>query len=436
MLIDRRPILLANARLIDPSRDFDGIGDVLIADGVIRDARRGIGAAGVPEGTDIVNCAGMVVAPGLVDIRAFVGEPGASHRETFASASQAAAAGGITTIVCQPNTSPVIDNSATVDFVMRRARDTAIVNIHPMAAITKGLAGAEMTEIGLLKAAGAVAFSDGDLSVTNAQVMRRALTYARDFDALIVHHTEDPDLVGEGVMNEGEFATRLGLAGIPNAAETVMLERDIRLVMLTGGRYHAASLTCIESLEIMQRARDLGLSVSASVSINHVALNENDIGPYRTFLKLAPPLRTEADRKALIAAIASGLIDVVMSDHNPQDVEVKRLPFAEAAAGAIGLETMLPAGLRLVHAGELDFLSLIRAMSTRPAELLGLPGGTLRSGAPADLIVIDPDVPWLVDPDELKSKCKNTPFDEARFSGRVIRTIVGGRTVYEHVGPH
>lgn len=436
MLIDRRPILLANARLIDPSRDFDGIGDVLIADGVIRDARRGIGAAGVPEGTDIVNCAGMVVAPGLVDIRAFVGEPGASHRETFASASQAAAAGGITTIVCQPNTSPVIDNSATVDFVMRRARDTAIVNIHPMAAITKGLAGAEMTEIGLLKAAGAVAFSDGDLSVTNAQVMRRALTYARDFDALIVHHTEDPDLVGEGVMNEGEFATRLGLAGIPNAAETVMLERDIRLVMLTGGRYHAASLTCIESLEIMQRARDLGLSVSASVSINHVALNENDIGPYRTFLKLAPPLRTEADRKALIAAIASGLIDVVMSDHNPQDVEVKRLPFAEAAAGAIGLETMLPAGLRLVHAGELDFLSLIRAMSTRPAELLGLPGGTLRSGAPADLIVIDPDVPWLVDPDELKSKCKNTPFDEARFSGRVIRTIVGGRTVYEHVGAH
>ncbi|MFT3941929.1 dihydroorotase [Rhodopseudomonas sp.] len=433
MLTDRRPILLANARLIDPSRDFDGIGDVLIADGVIRDARRGIGAAGVPEGTDIINCAGMVVAPGLVDMRAFVGEPGASHRETFASASQAAAAGGITTIVCQPNTNPVIDNSATVDFVMRRARDTAIVNIHPMAAVTKGLAGAEMTEIGLLKAAGAVAFSDGDLSITNAQVMRRALTYARDFDALIVHHTEDPDLVGEGVMNEGEFATRLGLAGIPNAAETVMLERDIRLVMLTGGRYHAASLSCIESLEILQRARDLGLPVSASVSINHVALNENDIGPYRTFLKLAPPLRTEADRKALIAAIASGLIDVVMSDHNPQDVEVKRLPFAEAAAGAIGLETMLPAGLRLVHAGELDFLSLIRAMSTRPAELLGLPGGTLRSGAPADLIVIDPDVPWLVDPDELKSKCKNTPFDEARFSGRVTRTIVGGRTVYEHV---
>ncbi|MEH2579348.1 dihydroorotase [Nitrobacteraceae bacterium AZCC 2161] len=433
MLTDRRPILLANARLIDPARDLDGPGDVLIADGVIRDARRGIGAAGVPEGTDIINCAGMIVAPGLVDMRAFVGEPGASHRETFASASRAAAAGGITTIICQPDTSPVIDNSATVDFVLRRARDTAIVNIHPMAALTKGMAGSEMTEIGLLKAAGAVAFTDGDKSVTNAQVMRRALTYARDFDALIVHHTEDPDLVGEGVMNEGGFASRLGLIGIPNAAEAVLLERDMRLVALTGGRYHAASLTCAESIEILQRARDAGLRVSASASINHLTLNENDIGPYRSYLKLSPPLRTEDDRQALVAAVASGLIDVVMSDHNPQDVETKRLPFAEAAPGAIGLETMLAAGLRLVHNGEMDFTTLIRAMSTRPAELLGLPGGSLRPGAVADIIVIDADVPWVLDPADLKSQCKNTPFDEARFTGRVARTIVGGRTVYEHV---
>ena len=433
MLTDRRPILLANARVVDPSRDFDGPGDVLIADGVIRESKRGIGAAGVPEGTDVINCAGKIVAPGLIDMRAFVGEPGASHRETFASASQAAATGGITTIVCQPATSPVIDNSATVDFVLRRARDTAIVNIHPMAALTKGLRGEEMTEIGLLKAAGAVAFTDGDKSVTNAQVMRRALTYARDFDALIVHHTEDPHLVGEGVMNEGEFAARLGLAGIPNAAEAVMLERDMRLVALTGGRYHAASLTCIDSLEILKRAREAGLNVSASVSVNHVTLNENDIGPYRTFLKLSPPLRAEEDRLALVEAVGSGLIDVIMSDHNPQDVEVKRLPFAEAAPGAIGLETMLPAALRLIHNGQTDFKTLIRAMSTRPAQLLGLPGGTLRPGVPADVIVIDTDTPWVLDPDDLKSQCKNTPFDEARFSGRVVRTIVGGRTVYEHV---
>jgi len=302
-----------------------------------------------------------------------------------------------------------------------------------MAALTKGMRGEEMTEIGLLKAAGAVAFTDGASSVTNAQVMRRALTYARDFDALIVHHTEDPDLVGEGVMNEGEFAARLGLIGIPNAAEAVILERDMRLVALTGGRYHAASLSCIESLEILKRARDAGLAVSASVSINHVTLNENDIGPYRTFLKLSPPLRTEEDRLALVSAVASGLIDVVMSDHNPQDVDVKRLPFAEAASGAVGLQTMLPAALRLIHNGEMDFLTLIRAMSTRPAELMGLPGGSLRAGSPADVIVIDADIPWVLDPADLKSQCKNTPFDEARFSGRVVRTIVGGRTVYEHV---
>ncbi|MGB3488251.1 MAG: dihydroorotase [Xanthobacteraceae bacterium] len=425
-----RPLLLTNARLIDPSRDLDTRGDLLISDGVIRDAKQGIAASGAPDGAEIVDCAGCIVAPGLVDMRAFVGEPGASYRETFASASEAAAAGGITTIICQPDTSPVIDNSATVDFVLRRARDTAIVNIHPMAALTKGMAGQVMTEFGLLKAAGAMAFTDGAHSVTNAQVMRRALTYARDFDALIVHHTEDPNLVGEGVMNEGEFSTRLGLIGVPAAAEAMMLERDIRLVALTGGRYHAASVTCRESLEVLKRARDAGLAVSASASINHLALNENDIGPYRTFLKTSPPLRTEDDRTALVAAIASGLVDVAMSDHNPQDVETKRLPFAEAAVGAIGLETMLSAGLRLVHNDELDITALIRAMSTRPAELLGLPGGTLRAGSPADVIVIDPDEPWVLDPADLKSQCKNTPFDEARFTGRVRQTVVGGKSVY------
>jgi dihydroorotase len=433
MLSERRPILLANGRIVDPSRDLDILGDVLIADGVVREAKRGIGAAGVPEGTDVIDCRGKLIAPGLVDMRAFVGEPGAASRETLASASQAAAAGGVTTIICQPETSPTIDDPATVDFVLRRARDTAIVHVHPMAAITKGLEGREMTEIGLLKAAGAVAFSDGAKSITNAQVMRRALTYAGDFDALIVHHTEDPDLIGDGVMNEGELAARLGLLGIPKAAEAVMLERDVRLAALTGGRYHAASITCADSLEVLRRAKDAGLRVSAAASINHITLNENDIGPYRTFLKVAPPLRAEDDRKALIEALTSGLLDVVMSDHNPQDVETKRLPFAEAEAGAIGIETMLIAGLRLVHNDELSLLTLLRAMSTRPAELLGLPGGTLRSGAPADVIVVDTDVPWVLDPNDLKSKCKNTPFDEARMQGRVVRTIVSGRTVYEYV---
>jgi dihydroorotase len=433
MLKDNRPTLLINARLIDPSSDLDGRGGVLIQDGVIAEAGPGVGKSRAPEGAEIIDCAGKVVAPGLIDMRAFVGEPGAGHRETFASASQAAAAGGITTIICQPDTKPVTDNSATVDFVLRRARDTAVVNIHPMAALTKGFGGEEMTEFGLLKAAGAVAFTDGARSVTNAQVMRRALTYARDFDVLIVHHTEDPNLAGEGVMNEGELASRLGLIGAPGTAEAVMLERDMRLVALTGGRYHAASVSCTDSLDILRRAREAGLAVSASASINHLTLNENDIGPYKTFLKLSPPLRTEDDRKELVAAVASGLIDVIMSDHNPQDVEVKRLPFAEAAPGAIGLETMLSAGLRLVHNGEIELSRLIRAMSTRPAELLGLPGGTLRKGRPADIVVIDLDTPWILDPADLKSKCKNTPFDEARFTGRAVRTIVGGRTVFEQV---
>ena len=430
---DRRPILLANARILDPSRDMDFVGDLLLADGVVREAKRGIGAAGVPEGTEIVECRGRIAAPGLIDMRAFVGEPGAEARETIASATQAAAAGGVTTIVCQPDTNPSIDDPTIVDFIQRRARDNGIVHVQPMAALTKGLKGEEMTEIGLLKAAGAVAFSDGAKSVTNAQVMRRAMTYARDFDVLIVHHTEDPDLVGEGVMNEGEFAARLGLIGVPTAAETIMLERDLRLVGLTGGRYHAASLTCQESLDELRRAKDAGLQVTASASINHLTLNENDVGPYRTFFKMEPPLRAERDRKALVEALEKGLIDVVMSDHNPQDVEVKRLPFAEAAPGAIGIETMLSAGLRLVHNGELKLMTLLKALSTRPAELLGLPGGTLRPGAPADIVVIDPDVPWVLDRDELKSKCRNTPFDEAKLQGRAVRTIVAGRTVYEYV---
>src|SRR5499426_577591 len=432
-MTERRPILLANARIVDPSRDLDIDGDLLLADGLVREAKRGIGAAGVPENTEVIDCRGKLVAPGLIDMRAFVGEPGAEYRETIASASQAAAAGGVTTIVCQPDTSPVIDDPALVDFVLRRARDTSIVHVQPMAALTKGLRGEEMAEIGLLKAAGAIAFTDGARSVTNAQVMRRALTYSRDFDALIVHHTEDPDIVGEGVMNEGEFAARLGLSGVPTAAETIMLERDMRLVGLAHSRYHAASLTCGEALDVLRRAKDQGLHVTASASINHLTLNEIDVGPYRTFLKLKPPLRAEEDRAALVAALSSGLIEVVMSDHNPQDVETKRLPFAEASPGAIGLETMLSAGLRLVHNNEVTLMRLLHAMSSAPAKILGLAAGTLRQGSPADVIVLDPDVPWVLDPAELKSKCKNTPFDEAKLEGRVVRTIVAGRTVYEYV---
>jgi dihydroorotase len=425
-----RPLLFTNARLIDPASGREERGGVLVQDGIIQDVGSHVAVA-----TDarVVDCGGQVLAPGLIDMRAFIGEPGAAHRETLKSAGEAAAAGGVTTIVSMPDTNPVLDDPAIIDFVMRRARDTSMVNVRPAAALTKGLKGEEMAEIGLLREAGAVAFTDGDRSVTNAQVMRRALTYARDFDALIVHHVEDPDLVGAGVMNEGEFAARLGLPGIPREAETVMLERDIRLVRLTGGRYHAAMISCADSAEIMLAAKARGLPVTCGVSINNLALNENDIGDYRTFLKLSPPLRHEDDRQAMIDALADGTIDVIVSDHNPQDVETKRLPFSEAENGAVGLETLLSAALRLVHADRIALPKLLRALSTRPAEILGLPGGRLQRGAPADLIVFDPDAPYVLDKRQLRSLSKNTPFDEARLEGQVTATMVAGRIVFDRL---
>ena len=422
-----RPILFKNARLVDPASGREESGGLLVRDGVIQDLGPQVAEAADAE---VIDCGGQVLAPGLIDMCAFIGEPGAAHRETLKSAGEAAAAGGVTTIVSMPETNPVLDDPAIIDFITRRARDTSIVNIRPSAALTKGLHGEEMAEIGLLKEAGAIAFTDGARSVRNAQVMRRALTYARDFDALIIHHVEDPDLVAEGVMNEGEFAARLGLPGIPHEAETVMLERDIRLVRLTGGRYHAAMISTADSAEIMAAAKARGLPVTCGVSINNLALNENDIGDYRTFLKLSPPLRHEDERQAMIQALADGVVDVIVSDHNPQDVETKRLPFAEAADGAVGLETLLSAALRLVHAGQISLPKLLRALSTRPAEILGLPGGRLQRGAPADLVVFDPDAPYVLDKRQLRSLSKNTPFDEARLQGQVTATMVAGRIVF------
>jgi len=422
-------ILLANATLLDPATGRETRGAVLVRDGRIADIAEGA-APGVPAEATRIDCRGRVLTPGLIDMRAFVGEPGAEHRETLASASAAAAAGGVTTLVCMPDTNPVIDGPAIVDFVLRRARDTACVNVLPAAAITKGLAGKEMTEFGLLQEAGAVAFTDGLHAVGNAQVMRRALTYARDFDALLMQHVEDADLVAEGVMNEGELASRLGLMGIPREAETVMLERDIRLVRLTGARYHAAMISTADSVEIVRRAKQDGLPVTCGVSVNNLVLNENDIGHYRTFCRLSPPLRDEADRHAMVQALNEGVIDVVVSDHNPQDVETKRLPFAEAADGALGIETLLGASLRLVHTGDLALAKLVAALTVNPARILCREAGRLAVGAPADLVLIDPDLPYVLDKRRLKSRSKNSPFDEARLQGAAVLTLVGGRTVH------
>ena len=426
-----RPTALVNARLVDPDSAVETWGGVLVRSDVIADWGTHLAPGALPADALVVDCGGDVVCPGLIDMRAFVGEPGAEHRETIASATAAAAAGGITTILAMPDTNPPVDEPAVVDFLLRRARDTGRVRVLPSAAMTKGLRGEEIAEIGLLREAGAVAFTDGLRSIRNARVMRRVMTYAKDFDALIMHHVEDVDLVGEGVMNEGELASRLGLVGIPREAEAIMLDRDLRLVNLTGARYHAALVTTSLSLDILRRAKQAGLAVTCATSINHLTLNENDIGDYRTFLKLAPPLRHEEERCLLVEALAEGLLDVIVSDHDPQDVETKRLPFAEAEPGAIGLETMLSAGLRLVTAGAIGLPGLIRAMTVRPAEILGLPQGRLQKGAPADLIRFDPDEPYIVDPAKLQSRCKNTPFDGARMEGRVKLTMVAGKVVHE-----
>ncbi len=427
-----RPLVLTNARVVDPSRNLDALGAVIVADRRIVAAGPEAAQAARPAGAEIVDCRGAVVAPGLVDMRVFLGEPGAEHRETFASAGQAAVAGGVTSIVTMPDTDPVIDDIALVDFIARRARDETDVRVYPTAALTKGLLGTEMTELGMLREAGAVGFTDGRHTLMNAAIMRRALTYGRDFGALIMHHATDPNLVGSGVMNEGEVATRLGLSGIPREAEITIIERDVRLAELTRGRYHAAQVSCAASLDVIRRAKRAGLDVTCGISINHLTLNENDIGSYRTFFKLSPPLRHEDDRLAMVAGVADGTIDVIVSSHDPQDVDTKRHPFAEAADGAVGLETLLAAALRLVHSGDVDLITLFRALSTRPAELLGLEVGRLAAGAPADLIVVDPDAPWIVDADRLRSRSKNTPFEGARFQGQVLRTLVAGRTVYAY----
>ncbi len=428
---DAQPLVLVNARLIDPATQTETRGGVLLRAGIIDDIGPGVTADAAPNRARVIDCRGDVVCPGLIDMQAFVGEPGAEHRETIATATAAAAAGGVTTILATPATSPVVDGPAVVDFVLRRARDTGRVRVLPMAALTKGCAGAEMAELGLLRQAGAVAFSDGAHAIENALVMRRALTYARDFGALIVHFPQDCDLAGEGVMNEGEMALRLGLAGVPAEAETIVLDRDLRLVALTGGRYHASVVAAPLSLEALRAAKAGGLPVTCGTSINHLTLNENDIGDYRTFLKLRPPLRAEPDRLALVRAVAEGLVDVIVSDHDPQDVETKRLPFGAAEFGAIGLETMLAAGLRLVHSGDVALPRLLAAMSFRPAEILGLEQGRLQKGAPADVIRFDPDEPFVVDPAKLHSRCRNTPFDEALLQGVVKLTVVGGEVVWE-----
>lgn len=423
-------LVLQNLRVLDPSRSLDAPGSILIRDGVILAAGPDALNQGVPEGATVEDCGGLLAVPGLVDARVFIGEPGAEHRETIESAARAAAAGGITSIIAMPDTDPVIDDIALVEFVQKTARDKAMITVHPAAALTKGLRGEEMTEFGLLREAGAVCFTNGRRGITDTSVLRRAMTYAREFSAVIALETRDPTLGANGVMNEGLLASWLGLPGVPREAEIIPLERDLRIAGLTRAAYHAAKISLPESVEAIQTARSRGAKATCAVSINHLALNENDIGEYRTFFKLSPPLRGEDDRAAMVQALAEDRIDIIVSSHDPQDVDTKRLPFSDAADGAIGLETMLAAALRLYHSGDVPLMRLIDALSTRPAKIFGLDSGTLKPGARADVTLIDLEEPWIVAREALVSRSKNTPFENARFTGRALRTYVAGRRVF------
>lgn len=419
------------ARLLDPASGLDELGALLVEHGRIRDLGARLFHDGLPGDAQIVGCKGLALAPGLIDMRVFTGEPGSEHRETLESASRAAAAGGVTTIAVMPNTEPVIDEPSLVDFILRRAAATASIRVLPMAALTRRLAGETMTEIGLLKEAGAVAFTDGDRTIANARVMRRALAYASTFEALVVGHAEDPELSDGAAMNEGEFATRLGIPAAPALAETLIVERDIRLVELTGARYHFGQISTRAALEAVIAAKARGLPVTCGVSAHHLTLNELDVDAYLTFRKVKPPLRAESDRLAMAEGAASGAIDVIVSSHDPQAADTKRQTFAQAAFGAVGLETLLPAALQLHHNGDASLLDVLERLTAAPARILGLPAGRLARGAPADLTVFDPGEPFRVDAEELHSRARNTPFEGRTFQGRVHLTYVDGKRVFD-----
>lgn len=419
-----------NARLVEPESRYDGPGCVIVAEGVIADVVRRPSLDRLSPDLRVVDCNGALLIPGLIDLRVKTGEPGNEPRETLKSASRAAAAGGVTTIVVQPDTSPAIDEPAMVDFILRRARDIELVHVLPAGAATRGCEGERMTEIGLMQEAGAVYFTDVDRPILDSRVLRRLLSYASGFDALIAHRPADPHLTEGAAATESDFAARLGLPSAPAVAERIMLERDLALAELTGGRLLVDQVTTADALETLQRGRRKGLEVAATVSINHLTFNELDVGDYRTFFKLDPPLRPESDRQALIDAVAAGAVEIIVSAHSPAPAEDKRLPFDEAAPGAVGLETFLPALLAFHHDERVPLIDLIRAVTLAPAQLLGLPAGRIAPGAPADLTLVDLDAPVVIDADRLLSKSRNSPFDGRRLQGQVLLTMVDGRVVH------
>jgi len=425
-------LLIRHARLLDPASGLDTAGDLLVEGERIAGIGGDLSAA--TRDAEMVMAEGLCLAPGLVDMRVQLREPGAEHLESIESGGRAAAAGGVTTMVALPNTDPPVDDVSVVEFLARRAREAKLAKVHTYAAATKGLKGHELTEMGLLAANGALGFTDGVKAVADALVMRRVLAYARSFDLLVLQHPEEPSLARAGEVNEGEIATRLGLAGITPMAELIMVERDLRLVEITGARYHAAHVSTASAIAAIRQAKAKGLPVTCDTAPPYFVLNETAIGDYRTFAKLSPPLRSEWDRRAVIEGLRDGTIDAIASDHAPWDQDSKRLPFSSAAYGIVGLETLLALSLELYHNRHLGLLDLVRLMTLNPAQILRLPVGRLAVGAPADLVIFDLDQPWQICPDDFLSKSKNAPFDDRPVRGRVRLTIVDGRIIFRHSG--
>jgi dihydroorotase len=425
------PVVYINARIIDPASGTDIKGALVTEGGLIRDFGPALFKDAPPFDCERVDCGGKILAPGLVDMRVQLREPGEEHKETIQTAAEAASAGGVTAMVCLPNTDPVIDDVSGIEYIARRAREVRATKVFCYAAATQGLEGKELAEMGLLADMGAVGFTDGPRALAEAQVMRRVLSYSRAFDALILQHPEEPSLAKGGAMNEGEISMRLGLPGIPAMAEVMMIERDLRLVELTGARLHIMHVSTAEGVDALRRAKARGLRVTCDTAPPYFTLTEGDIGEYRTFCKISPPLRTGRDREAVIAGLADGTIDAITSDHAPQDQEAKRVPFAQAEHGIVGLETLLPLALALHHKHKLSLLDVLKKLTSVPAAILRLPLGRIAKGAPADLVLFDPDRPWIVDAKRFKSKSKNSPFDEMPVQGQVLRTVVAGRTLYE-----
>ena len=423
-------LAFVNARLLDPATRLDTLGGLLTEGEAIAAFGPGLFQDRAPEGATVIDCGGHCLAPGLVDIRVQLREPGEEHKGTLASGGRAAVAGGVTSMVCLPNTNPPMDDMSVVEFVARRARLLGLAKVYVCGAVTRGLEGRALAELGMLAEAGAVAFTDGAAAVADAAVMRQALTYARTFDLLLVQHPEEPALAAGGHMNAGEMATRLGLVGIPREAELIMVERDIRLAELTGGRLHFGHLSTGAAIAAVRAAKARGLKVTCDTAPPYFALNETAVGEYRTFAKLSPPLRAEEDRLAVVEGLIDGTIDAIASDHAPQDEDAKRLPFGQAAFGGIGLDTLFAVSLELYHNRRLPLLAVLDLLTRRPADLLGLHAGRLAVGAPADLVLFDPERGWQVREQALHSKSKNTPFDYRPVQGRVLMTIVDGRRVF------